>query len=174
MKGVPITLFSFASEFYSDSIAKTFLRLGYLVNIVKAPDFVCVSDNIYKGIEVFLFGESIHSQNKICSLLTRANNTARYGIFVNEKTGLDVQLVDHLNEFSSWPCSDLVHEIGSVSSYGNQKHRLTSAQLTECNRGPIYRYNVITKASVKLSGIVKVPEASWRCSRKRCGSVGRV
>ena len=106
MKGVPITLLSFASEFYSDSIAKTFFRLGYFVNIVKAPDLICVPENIFKGIAVFIFGESTYSQDKICSLLTRSNTTACYGIFVSEYPGLDAQLVDHLNDFSSWPCSD--------------------------------------------------------------------
>lgn len=106
MKSVPITLFSFASEFYSDSITKTLFRLGYIVNRVKTPDLICVSENIFKGIAVFLFGESIPSQDKICSLLTRANSAACFGIFVSEHAGLDAQLVDHLNEFSSWPCSD--------------------------------------------------------------------
>ncbi len=106
MKSIPITLFSFASEFYSDSIAKTLFRLGYLVNIVKTPDLICVSENIYKGISVFLFGERIPSQDKICSILTKTKTTSRFGIFVSEYTGLDTQLVDHLNEFSSWPCSD--------------------------------------------------------------------
>ena len=55
MKGVPITLFSFASQFHSDSITKTLLRLGYLVDIVKAPDLLCVSENIVKGVAVFLY-----------------------------------------------------------------------------------------------------------------------
>ena len=155
MKGVPITLFSFASEFYSNSIAKTFLRLGYLVNIVKAPDFVCVSDNIYKGIAVFLFGESIHSQDKICSLLTRANNTARYGIFVNEKTGLDVQLVDHLNEFSSWPCSDseLVLRLNRLG-YSVPEVKYSAADQNLLNE--LVNINIIGKSPALLKTIHKI------------------
>jgi len=66
MKSVPITLFSFTSEFYSDSIAKTLFRSGYFVNVLKAPYMFDMSENIFKGIAIFLFGESNPSQDKIC------------------------------------------------------------------------------------------------------------
>lgn len=106
MKGVPITLFSFASENYSDAISKTLFRLGYFVSIGEFPDQVCVPENIFKGISVFLFGETAYSKDKICSLLNMRKTAPCFGIFINHHNSLDSKLVNHLNEFSSWPCTD--------------------------------------------------------------------
>ena len=106
MKDVPITLIPFASENYSDAIEKTLFRLGYLVNTIKYPVRICEPENLFKGISVFLFGETIASQDKIHSLLNIGKTTPCFGLFINEQNRIDRQLVDHLNEFSIWPCSD--------------------------------------------------------------------
>lgn len=106
MKSVPITLFSFAPQVYIESITNTLCKLGYLVKKVKPTDINSVSENIYKGISVFLFGEAIPSQDKLNTLFTQTNSSARFGIFINNDKEINTHLVEQLNEFSAWPCSD--------------------------------------------------------------------
>lgn len=114
MKSVPITLFSFASEDYSNAVVQSLFRLGYKVKIVKNPNLNCLSDNLFEGIAVYLFGELTPAQDAIYSLLmdadtatsSKSDTASRLGIFINEHMGLDAHLINYLNEFSSWPCSD--------------------------------------------------------------------
>lgn len=162
MKDVPITLFSFASSFYSDSITKTLLRLGYLVDIVKSPDLRCVSENFIRGMAVFLFGESIPSQDTICTLLTRANTTSSFGIFINEHTKLDAKLVEHLNEFSSWPCSDneLALRLNRLGyHYPDQNYSETDQQLLD----ELVNLNIVGQSPALLKTIHNIKKFT-KCS----------
>ncbi len=114
MKSVPVTLFSFASEDYGIAISESLFRLGYKVKIVKNSHLSYLFNDSFEGIAVYLFGEFTPSQDKIYSLLTDSNTEilsksiahSRFGIFISEHTGLDAHLINNLNEFSSWPCSD--------------------------------------------------------------------
>lgn len=69
-------------------------------------------------------------------------------------------------------CALLVKEIGQVTFYGHQKHKLTPAQLAQCNRGPLYRYTARTIAPVKLKGLVNAKGIKWRCAKTTCFTTG--
>ena len=114
MKSVPITLFSFASEDYDNAVVLSLSRLGYKVKIVKNPNLNCLSDSLFEGIAVYLFGELTPTQDAIYSLLmdadtaisSKSDTASRFGIFINEHMGLDAHLINYLSEFLSWPCFD--------------------------------------------------------------------
>ena len=114
MKSVLITLFSFALEDYSYAIAKNLSRLGYIIKIVKNLDLSCLVDNLFEGVAVYLFGELTPPHDTIYASLidtdpkvsSKLDAASRMGIFINQHVGLDPILINYLNEFSSWLCSE--------------------------------------------------------------------
>jgi len=124
MKNVPLTLFTFASQQHNDAISATLGRLGYIINNRADSDWAVTPEHVAKGIAVYLFGESTPPADHICSLLTVSSTHPRLGIFIDGYTSLDARLVCHLDEFSSWPCTDeelnlrldrLVGNVGELS-----------------------------------------------------------
>lgn len=167
MKSVPITLFSLASKNYSDDVANNLLRLGYNVKIINNPNLNCLFDNLYEGTAVYLFGDLTPTQDTTYSLLmdaetevsSKPDTASRFGIFINEHTGLDAHLINYLNEFSSWPCSD--EEL--ILRLDRLQYHIPVSTLSENNEilfNELVNLNIIGKSSALIKTIRDIKKFS--------------
>ena len=101
-----LTLISFASQSNCLDVSNNLLRLGYTVDLLDARSAHARYISRLKGILVFLFGSGGTHKGDMVSLLAHAKTKPRFGIFIEDGTAWDADIIGRCNEFTSWPCAD--------------------------------------------------------------------
>lgn len=110
----PITLITFASKNDHDSVGLALSRLGYRYDSMlldDQSDLQSIVNKSHKAGFVFVFGAAMPDREKLSASLKSAGGKPCLGLFIEEQVKPDSHLVCLMNEFSSWPCSELELEL---------------------------------------------------------------